>query len=91
MMTVHEVSELTGVSVRALHHYDGLGKSGQEYYGVPLLRRVKTQADAIPADSAFHRELPELWPWWDVPRRDEVRTEMEVDSRWRRWVEQTKA
>ena len=25
MMTVHEVSELTGVSVRALHHYDELG------------------------------------------------------------------
>ena len=25
MMTVHEVSELTGVSVRALHHYDKLG------------------------------------------------------------------
>lgn len=25
MMTVHEVSELTGVSVRALHHYDQLG------------------------------------------------------------------
>ena len=22
MMTVHEVSQLTGVSVRALHHYD---------------------------------------------------------------------
>ena len=25
MMTVHEVSELTGVSARALHHYDQLG------------------------------------------------------------------
>ena len=25
MMTVHEVSELSGVSVRALHHYDKLG------------------------------------------------------------------
>ena len=25
MMTVHEVSKLTGVSVRALHHYDKLG------------------------------------------------------------------
>ena len=25
MMTVHEVSKLTGVSVRALHHYDELG------------------------------------------------------------------
>lgn len=25
MMTVHEVSELTGVSIRALHHYDRIG------------------------------------------------------------------
>ncbi len=25
MMTVHEVSELTGVSIRALHHYDKIG------------------------------------------------------------------
>lgn len=25
MMTVHEVSELTGVSVRTLHHYDAIG------------------------------------------------------------------
>ena len=25
MRTVHEVSELTGVSVRALHHYDKIG------------------------------------------------------------------
>ena len=25
MMTVHEVSEKTGVSVRTLHHYDSIG------------------------------------------------------------------
>ena len=25
MMTVHEVSRLTGVSVRALQYYDGIG------------------------------------------------------------------
>ena len=25
MMTVHEVSRLTGVSIRALHHYDRIG------------------------------------------------------------------
>ena len=25
MMTVHEVSALTGVSIRALHHYDAIG------------------------------------------------------------------
>ena len=25
MMTVHEVSKITGVSIRALHHYDNIG------------------------------------------------------------------
>lgn len=25
MMTVHQVSELTGVSIRTLHHYDAIG------------------------------------------------------------------
>ncbi|MBR0050493.1 MAG: MerR family DNA-binding transcriptional regulator, partial [Firmicutes bacterium] len=25
MLTVHEVSERTGVSVRTLHHYDAIG------------------------------------------------------------------
>ncbi|MCR4712438.1 MAG: MerR family DNA-binding transcriptional regulator, partial [Clostridia bacterium] len=25
MMTVHEVSELTGVSIRTLHYYDQIG------------------------------------------------------------------
>ena len=78
-------------ALAAAQRLDGLGKSGQEYYGVPLLRRVKTQADAIPTDSAFHRELPDLWPWWDVQRRDQVRSELTADPRWDRWVEQTKA
>ena len=77
-------------ALAAAQRLDGLGKSGQEYYGVPLLRRVKTQADAIPADSAFHRELPDLWPWWDVLRRDQVRAELTADPRWSWWVEKTK-
>lgn len=50
MMTVHEVSEKTGVSVRALHHYDAIGllkpaaKTGAGYrlYGEEELARLQT-------------------------------------------------
>lgn len=70
---------------------DGLGKGGKEVYGAPLLRLVRTHIEAVPADSAFRRELPELWPWWDVPRRDEIRSEMKADPRWAAWVAETRA
>ena len=50
MMTVHEVSELTGVSVRALHHYDELGllkpaavtEAGYRLYDESSLARLQS-------------------------------------------------
>ena len=50
MMTVHEVSELTGVSVRALHHYDKLGllkpaavtEAGYRLYDEDSLTRLQS-------------------------------------------------
>ena len=49
-MTVHEVSELTGVSVRALHHYDQLGllkpaavtEAGYRLYDESSLERLQS-------------------------------------------------
>ena len=49
MMTVHEVSERTGVSVRALHHYDSIGllkpaalsEAGYRLYDVDSLERLQ--------------------------------------------------
>lgn len=49
MMTVHEVSELTGVSIRALHHYDEIGllpptevtESGYRLYDDTALYRLQ--------------------------------------------------
>lgn len=49
MMTVHEVSKLTGVSVRALHHYDRIGllrptevsKAGYRLYDDTALERLQ--------------------------------------------------
>ena len=50
MMTVHEVSKLTGVSVRALHHYDQLGllkpaevtEAGYRLYDEESLTRLQS-------------------------------------------------
>lgn len=50
MMTVHEVSQLTGVSVRALHHYDQLGllkpaevtEAGYRLYDEDSLTRLQS-------------------------------------------------
>ena len=49
MMTVHEVSELTGVSIRTLQYYDKIGllkpcgysRSGYRYYGDDELRTLQ--------------------------------------------------
>lgn len=49
MRTVHEVSELTGISVRTLHHYDAIGllkptevtEAGYRLYGDEALRRLQ--------------------------------------------------
>ena len=49
LLTVHEVSELTGVSVRALHHYDAIGllrpvertRAGYRLYGEGDLARLQ--------------------------------------------------
>lgn len=50
MKTVHEVSRLTGLSVRALHHYDAIGllkpakltEAGYRLYDEASLRRLQT-------------------------------------------------
>ncbi len=61
--------------------YDGLRKTGPEYYASPLLRYVKTNAHALPEDCAFSRELPEARPRWCVPEREKVKAGIEADPR----------
>lgn len=68
---------------------DALPEKGAAYYTSPLLHLVPLHAEKIPADSAFRKELPELWPWWDVPRREEAGAEMQADIRWTKWVQKT--
>ena len=69
--------------------YDSLPEKNASCFTSPLLRYVKTQAEQVPADSAFRCELPEVWPWWDVAERDRVKGEMQKDERWAAWVKRT--
>lgn len=64
---------------------DGLYNSPDEFFTAPLLHHVPVHAEKIPADSRFRAELPELWPWWDVPQGEKVRAEMSADPRWAEW------
>ena len=58
------------------------------YYTAPLLSHVKIETGG--SERSFAAELPEVWPWWSVPEYDHVKSEMEADERWGRWVEKTK-
>ncbi|MBQ7077283.1 MAG: helix-turn-helix transcriptional regulator [Lachnospiraceae bacterium] len=40
-------------------------------------------------NNSFAEELPELWPWWDVPEIDKIKAEIQSDSRWKKWVKRT--
>ena len=54
-------------------------------YSSPLLQYVKTRvSDTL---GTLRAELPELWPWWDVPARDRVSAELQADPRWQKWAE----
>ena len=66
---------------------DGLHESGKEYYTSPLLRNVKLHA--VPAGFDIAPELPEVWPWWDVPEYERVKAEMTADPRWEEWAGRT--
>lgn len=56
-------------------------------YSSPLLRYAKPIACSL--GRAFAPELPELWPYWDVPGVEEVKRELQADPRWTEWVKKT--
>lgn len=50
----------------------------------PLLHYVKMHACETPG--TLRSELPELWPWWDVPEYERVKNELQSDPRWLLWA-----
>ena len=73
---------------KALSHagqLDELRRSTEEYYISPLLHYVRINIGEASADCEFSAELPDLWPWWDVPNQEAVKRQMQDDSRWADW------
>ncbi len=62
-------------------------ESSMAPYSSPLLKHSK------PLVCTFGRrltpELPELWPFWDVPEGARVKSEMRLDPRWAEWEKKT--
>ena len=73
---------------RALESARAGDRLTDEYYTAPLLSHVKIETGG--SERSFAAELPEVWPWWSVPEYNHVKSEMEADERWSRWVEKTK-
>ena len=84
----HAQEEAFSALDKALEHAER-ADSAPEPYTSPLFRHVKWPAEAVPAEKRLCAELPDLWPWWDVPEREKVKTEMSDDPRWQAWVERT--
>ncbi|MBQ1405856.1 MAG: helix-turn-helix domain-containing protein [Oscillospiraceae bacterium] len=62
-------------------------ESSMNPYTSPLLKYSK------PLVCMFGRmltpELPDLWPFWDVPESKRVKSEMQADPRWAEWVKKS--
>ena len=65
------------------------GESSKAAYSSLLLRY------AAPLECSFGRvlttQLPQLWPWWDVPEAERVKNEMRMDERWAAWEQKALA
>ena len=65
-------------------------EDGVVHYTAPFVRLVeeKTICDAQLAREAYET-MAENWPWWNIPEAEQVKKEMQADSRWAAWVAST--
>ena len=67
--------------------YDDLHSIKGNNYTSPVLKHVSIYAEKVSVNSLFHKELPDLWPWWDVPQKELVKDEMKADPRLKKWID----
>lgn len=76
---------------RALEHaeiYDRICRQPDFRYTAPILCCVSVKNSPREPES-MAADLPRVWPWWQVPDFEDVRTEMQADPRWDDWVKRT--
>ena len=64
-------------------------------YTAPLVQLVNMDMSAYPLPdpskpTTTAAALPDDWPWWTVPEVEQVKQEMQTDSRWNAWVANTR-
>ncbi|MBQ3637444.1 MAG: helix-turn-helix transcriptional regulator [Clostridia bacterium] len=74
----------------ALEHakeFDRWARSEDAPYSSLLFRYVtRNSKSRVPADERFAPDLPEVWPWWQVPDFDGAKSALAADPRWDDWV-----
>jgi len=86
-----EAFEALDNSLEHFNSFDQCRIKDKGYYTAPLIRLVqyemsKSKVDIeIPIETS-HISLAEDWPWWSVPEYSAVRSEIQADPRWNKWV-----
>ena len=86
-----EAFEALDNSLEHFNSFDQCRTKDKGYYTAPLIRLVqyemsKSKVDIeIPIETS-HISLAEDWPWWSVPEYSAVRSEIQADPRWNKWV-----
>ena len=71
--------------------YEELKNINEYEYSSPLLRHVRSKVIHSDMDGSFRKDLPEIWPGWNVPEQERVKEEMKKDPRWKIWETRTEA
>ena len=65
--------------------FEKVCREGDPAYTAPLVQVVHADLSSYYTDMTA-ADLPEDWPWWDVPEADAVKAQMKADPRWDEWV-----
>lgn len=68
--------------------FDRICRDKNAVYTAPLVQLVKVDLSSYKpfVSNMTAADLPNDWPWWSVPEMEQVKTEIQADSRWNEWV-----
>ena len=65
-------------------------EDGGAHYSAPLVRLAEEKPGCSSEEARQdYRTMAEDWPWWTVPEVEQVKAEIQADSRWAAWVAST--
>ena len=65
-------------------------EDGVAHYSAPLVRLAEEKPGCSSEEARQdYRTMAEDWPWWTVPEVEQVKAEIQADSRWAAWVAST--